>query len=206
MKIICIGSNYKKHNVEMGRPEEGLTENPVIFLKPDSALMSEIPYQFYIPDFSSQIFYEAEIVVKIAKVGKNIEEKFAHRYYDEITVGLDLTARDIQANLKSKGLPWELSKGFDNSAIVGSFIAKTSYDVNHLPFNLMLNETKVQDGNTKEMIHPIDKIIAFASQYFTLKTGDLIFTGTPAGVGVLSKGDQLRAYIDNNLLLEVSVF
>ena len=205
MKIICIGANYKKHNLEMGRPEDGLTKDPVIFLKPDSALMTEKPYQFYIPDFSSQIFYETEIVVKITKVGKNIEEKFAHRYYDEITVGLDLTARDIQAELKAKGLPWELSKGFDNSAIVGTFIDKASFDINNLPFSLLLNENQVQDGNTQDMIHSVDKIIAFASRFFTLKTGDLIFTGTPSGVGVISKNDRLSAYINKQQLLEVSI-
>lgn len=167
--------------------------------------MTEKPYQFYIPDFSSQIFYETEIVVKITKVGKNIEEKFAHRYYDEITVGLDLTARDIQTELKAKGLPWELSKGFDNSAIVGTFIDKTSFDINNLPFSLLLNGNKVQDGNTLEMIHSVDKIIAFASRFFTLKTGDLIFTGTPSGVGVISRNDRLEAYISKQQLLEVSI-
>lgn len=206
MKIICVGANYKKHNIEMGRPENGLTEDPIIFLKPDSALMSEVPQEFYIPDFSSQIFYEAEIVVKISKAGKNIEEKFAYRYYDEITIGLDLTARDIQANLKAKGLPWELSKGFDNSAIVGSFIPKENFDMTNINFSLILNDKKVQDGNTKNMIHHIDKVIAFASRFFTLKTGDLIFTGTPEGVGVLSKGDKLVGFIDKQQLLEVSIF
>lgn len=206
MKIICVGANYKKHNVEMGRPEGGLIEDPVIFLKPDSALMTDTPSEFYLPDFSSEVFYEAEIVVKISKAGKNIEEKFAHRYYDEISIGLDLTARDLQAVLKSKGLPWELSKGFDNSAIVGSFISKEGYDMNNLRFDLLLNDNKVQDGNTKDMIHPIDKVIAFASRFFTLKTGDLLFTGTPAGVGKLSKGDHLLGAIEGKKLLETSIF
>lgn len=206
MKIICVGANYQKHNIEMGRPASGVTEEPVIFLKPDSALMTEVPQEFYIPDFSSQIFYEAEIVVKISKAGKNIEEKFAHRYYDEISIGLDLTARDIQANLKAKGLPWELSKGFDNSAIVGSFIAKENFDMQNLNFSLILNDKKVQDGNSQNMIHCIDKIIAFASRFFTLKTGDLIFTGTPEGVGVVSKGDKIIGFVDKQQLLKVSIF
>jgi len=206
MKIICVGANYKNHNIEMGRPEEGLIKDPVLFLKPDSALMNEVPYQFYLPDFSSQVCYEIEIVIKISKVGKNIEERFAHRYYEELTVGLDITARDIQEELKAKGLPWEISKGFDNSAIVGSFISKSDLNLTELDFSLSINNTTVQNGNTQDLIHPIDKVIAYASRFFTLKTGDLIFTGTPKGVGSLCINDHLQGYIDNKQLLDVVVY
>lgn len=205
MKIICVGQNYRKHNVEMGREAEGQLEDPIIFLKPDSALMIDEPKNFYIPDFTSNLYYEAEIVVKISKAGKNIEEKFAHRYYSELTIGLDLTARDLQAVLKSKGLPWELSKGFDNSAIVGQFIPLEGFDIKNLPFSLNLNGEKVQDGNTSQMIHSLDKLIAYASRFFTLKTGDLFFTGTPAGVGKLSVNDSMEGFVNSQKLLDVKV-
>lgn len=205
MKIICVGLNYQSHNIEMGRKPAEATEAPVLFMKPDTALLSTDKNNFYIPDFTSNVHYEAEIVVKIDKVGKNVAERFAHRYYNELTVGIDLTARDLQSELKKKGLPWEISKAFDNSAIVGHFISKELLDVANIDFSLLLNDTPVQVGNTSDMIHSIDKIIAYASQYFTLKTGDLIFTGTPAGVGKISVNDCLAGYINDQKLLELKI-
>lgn len=205
MKIICVGHNYPSHNEEMDRSSSDIGQNPVLFLKPDSALLKDGEH-FYIPDFSQNIHYEAEVVVKINRIGKNIAERFAHRYYEEITIGLDLTARDLQTELKSKGLPWEISKGFDNSAVVGKFISKENLgDLTDLNFNLNINDRIRQKANTSEMIHSIDKIISYASQFFTLKMGDLIFTGTPSGVGSLCIGDKLRGYLDNQELLNISI-
>lgn len=203
MKIICVGLNYQTHNVEMGRSQSDVPHDPVLFLKPDSALLKDNK-PFFIPDFSDNIHYETEVVVRINRLGKNIGEKFAHRYYDELSVGIDLTARDIQAELKAKGLPWELSKGFDNSAVIGEFVQKEnlSANVDNLTFELLKNKQQVQLGNTANMIHSIDKIIAYASRYFTLKIGDLIFTGTPAGVGKLSVDDHLEAFLDGKKLLD----
>lgn len=205
MKIICVGQNYRSHNLEMGRQADGDVSAPVLFMKPDTAILSTDKKHFYIPDFTADVHYEAEIVIKISKVGKNIAERFAHRYYEEITLGLDMTARDLQAELKKKGLPWEIAKAFDNSAILGHFIPKESLDVNNLNFDLLLNDAKVQEGNTSNMIHSIDKLIAYISQFFTLKTGDLIFTGTPAGVGKVSIGDNLEGSIEGTKLLEVKI-
>lgn len=205
MKIICVGQNYQAHNEEMGRKATDAVTAPVLFMKPDTAILSTDKKNFYIPDFSTEVHYEAEIVIKICKVGKNIAERFAHRYYEEVTVGLDMTARDLQAELKQKGLPWEIAKAFDNSAILGEFISKENLDLHNLNFALTLNEGKVQDGNTADMIHSIDQLIAYVSQFFTLKTGDLIFTGTPAGVGKVNIGDSLVGYIENQKLLEVSI-
>lgn len=205
MKIICVGQNYQSHNLEMGRKADGDTFAPVLFMKPDTAILSTDKKHFYIPDFTTDVHYEAEIVIKISKVGKNIAERFAHRYYDELTLGLDMTARDLQADLKQKGLPWEIAKAFDNSAILGDFIPKESFDLNSLKFDLLLNGVKVQEGNTADMIHSIDSLIAHISQYFTLKTGDLIFTGTPAGVGKVNIGDHLEGSVESNKLLDVKI-
>lgn len=204
MKIICVGLNYLSHNEEMNRKKDDLIEMPVIFLKPDSSLLKD-GKPFYIPDFSQNIHYEAEVVIKISKLGKNIAERFAHRYYEEVTIGLDLTARDIQNELKAKGLPWEISKGFDNSAVVGEFINKKDLNLTALDFKLNINNKTVQEGNTSEMLHSVDKIIAYASQFFTLKMGDLIFTGTPSGVGRVNIGDQITGYIENQKLLSISI-
>ncbi len=207
MKIICIGQNYPSHNKEMNRAAGSADESPVLFMKPDTAILHNDENRFYIPDFSADIHYEAEIVVKINKMGKNIAERFAHRYYEELTIGIDFTARDLQAELKKKGLPWEISKAFDNSAAVGKFISKSllEKEMNDISFMLKKNDTVVQEANTREMIHPIDKIIAYASCFFTLKTGDLIFTGTPAGVGRIDIGDHLTGYIEGEKILEIDV-
>ena len=191
----------------MSRDPETAGEDPVLFMKPDTAILHNDENRFYIPDFSSDIHYEAEVVVKVNKMGKNIAERFAHRYYAEITIGIDFTARDIQSSLKQRGLPWEISKAFDNSAAVGQFIEKTALgkELDNINFSLQKNGQLVQAANTSEMIHSIDKIIAYASRFFTLKTGDLIFTGTPAGVGRVAVGDQLAGIIEGYelLLLEV---
>jgi 2-keto-4-pentenoate hydratase/2-oxohepta-3-ene-1,7-dioic acid hydratase in catechol pathway len=199
MKVICIGMNYRKHALEIGRP---LPVEPVVFLKPDSALLKNNK-PFFLPDFSKMIHYEAELVLKIGKLGKGIEPEFALRYIDEITVGIDITARDIQNRNSSAGLPWELSKGFDGSAPIGQFIPYSSVaDINKLDFRLEINEKTVQTGNTSDMIFSISEIISYVSKFFTLKTGDLIFTGTPAGVGPLKKNDHLVAYIGSQPLLD----
>lgn len=206
MKIICIGQNYQLHNREMGRPDASASDNPVLFLKPDSSLLKDCK-PFYIPDFSKDMHYEAEIVVKINRLGKNIAERFAHRYYEELTIGIDFTARDLQSELKSKGLPWEISKGFDNSAAIGEFINidLVKNGVNNLCFELKKNNATVQNVNTSEMIHSVDKIISYASRFFTLKIGDLIFTGTPAGVGRVEVDDHLEGYVENKKLLDFYV-
>lgn len=201
MKIICIGRNYTEHIEELGndRPEE-----PVIFMKPDSALLRNND-AFYIPDFSKDVHHEVEVVVRINRVGKSIEPKFAHKYYDEIGLGIDFTARDLQSKLKSKGLPWERSKGFNGSAPISNFISKEGLDLSHLDFHLDINGTTVQKGNTSFMLFPIDEIIADVSQYFTLKKGDLIYTGTPKGVGPVKIGDRLQGYLNGQLMLDFNV-
>lgn len=207
MKIICVGHNYNAHNKEMNREALSSASDPVLFMKPDSAILHNDKNQFFIPDFSENIHYELEVVIKIDKMGKNIAERFAHRYYNEITVGIDFTARDLQDKLKAKGLPWEISKGFDNSAALGTFVSKDKFGkaMDNLDFTLLKNGEQVQIGNTKDMIHPIDKIVAYASQFFTLKTGDLIFTGTPAGVGRVDIGDNLTGKLEGEDLLSVSI-
>lgn len=207
MKIICVGQNYNDHNKEMNRAPSEKNDAPVLFLKPDSAILTDDKHRFFIPDFSSDIHYEAEIVIKINKMGKNIAERFAHRYYNDITIGIDFTARDIQKELKSKGLPWEISKGFDNSAVLGTFVPKDQFtsDINKLDFRLLKNGELVQSGKTSEMVHSIDEIIAYASRFFTLKTGDLVYTGTPAGVGNIQIGDNLVGYIEDRELLQVHI-
>jgi len=202
MKIFCIAGNFKKHNEEISLTGE---KSPVFFLKPETALLRN-HYDFYIPDFSQQIEYETEIVLKICKLGKCIDKKFANSYYDEITVGLDITARDLQNNFREKGLPWLMSKGFDSSAPVGDFIPKTEVEnLNGINFSLKINGKEAQKGNSSDMIFSFNEIVSYISQFITLKTGDLIFTGTPFGVGKLNIGDKLEGYIQDKKLLEINV-
>ncbi|MFD1631501.1 fumarylacetoacetate hydrolase family protein [Pseudopedobacter beijingensis] len=202
MKVIAIGRNYTEHAKELNNP---VPDEPVIFLKPDTAV-SKNNRPFYIPDFSSDIHYEVELVLKVAKEGKHIAQKFASKYYEEIGLGLDLTARDLQTKLKSKGLPWELAKGFDNSAPVSEFLPLSEFaDKGDINFSLTVNGDYKQRGNSKDMIFSFDQIIAFVSQYITLKKGDLIFTGTPVGVGRLNIGDKLVGYIEDKELLNIEV-
>jgi 2-keto-4-pentenoate hydratase/2-oxohepta-3-ene-1,7-dioic acid hydratase in catechol pathway len=204
MKIICVGMNYASHNKELNNSL--VLKEPVIFMKPETALLKD-GKPFYIPDFSSNVQYETEIVVKINRLGKNISKRFAHRYYDEITVGIDMTARDLQKRFKKDGLPWEICKSFDSSAITGSFISleENGLDMNAIPFRLDIDEKTVQEGNTVAMIFKIDEIVAYISRFFTLKMGDLIFTGTPAGVGNVEIGNRLQGYIGNRKLLDFQV-
>ena len=201
MKIICIGRNYAKHIEELANERP---ENPVVFLKPDSAILPK-KNPFFIPPFSNDIHYEVEVLVKINKVGKHISEKFAHKYYDEIGLGIDFTARDVQQECKMKGLPWEKAKAFDGSAVVGEFYPKEQFDLANLKFQLTQNEAIVQDGNTNEMLWKIDELISYVSQYFTLKKGDLIFTGTPAGVGNVSENDVLVGIIEGKEAFRIRV-
>ena len=203
MKILAVGLNYESHNVEMKRTFT--SSEPVIFMKPESAQLKD-GKPFFIPDFSNEVHYETEVVVKIDRLGKHIAEGFAHRYYNEITVGIDFTARDLQRNLKEKGLPWEISKGFDSSAAIGSFVLKDKFsDIQNINFHLDINSKTVQEGNTRDMIYSIDKIISYVSKFFTLKIGDLIFTGTPAGVGPVQIDDHLEGYIEDKKLLDFNV-
>lgn len=202
MKIICVGRNYAEHAAELNndKPQE-----PVIFLKPDTALLKN-NQPFYHPNFSDEVHYECEVVVRICREGKHIEPKFAHKYYDQIGLGVDFTARDLQNNLKSKGLPWELSKSFDHSAVVSAFIPKEEFtNINSLNFKLFQNQQEKQNGNTAEMLFNVDEIISFVSKYITLKTGDYIFTGTPKGVGKISIGDVLEGYLENRKMFEFEV-
>jgi 2-keto-4-pentenoate hydratase/2-oxohepta-3-ene-1,7-dioic acid hydratase in catechol pathway len=202
MKIICIGRNYAKHIEEL---QSERPDNPVIFLKPDSAILAS-NQPFFIPPFSNNIHYEVEILVKINKVGKYIQEKFAHKYYSEIGLGIDFTARDVQDECKDKGLPWEKAKAFDGSAVIGQFFPKETFgDLNNLKFKLFKNNEVVQDGNTNAMLWKIDELIAYISQYFTLKKGDIIFTGTPAGVGKVSENDILTGTIQDKELFSVKI-
>lgn len=200
MKIIAVGLNYASHNEEMKRTFESAV--PVIFLKPDSALLKD-GKPFFIPDFSNEIHYETELVIKINRLGKNISERFAHRYYNEVTVGIDFTARDLQRRQKELGLPWEVSKSFDNSAAIGKFIPISDLaDINNIDFHLNINGSTVQSGNSSDMIFRIDRIISYVSKFFTLKIGDLIFTGTPAGIGPVSINDHLEGYLQNEKVLD----
>jgi len=203
MKIICIGRNYVEHANELNNP---LPENPVFFLKPESALLTRNRPFFY-PDFSKNIHYETEIVLKICKVGKYITEKFAHTYYDEIGLGIDFTARDIQQVCKEKGLPWEIAKAFDFSAPISeTLLRKAKFkDLNDISFRLEKNGEIVQDGTTADMIFSFDQIISYISQFLTLKNGDLIFTGTPAGVGAIKIGDNLAGFIADKPMLSCQV-
>ena len=202
MKIICIGRNYAKHIEELQneRPDE-----PVVFLKPDSAVLL-YQHPFVIPEFSSDIHHEIELIVKINKVGKYIEPKFAHKYYDEISVGIDFTARDLQQKLKDKGLPWEKAKAFDGSAVIGSFISKKLFSsLESINFELTNNGKTVQKGNSSLMLWKIDELIAYVSQYFTLKIGDIIFTGTPEGVAVVQPNDVLEGFIENKKVFRINI-
>ncbi len=202
MKIICIGRNYTKHIEELQneKPKE-----PVIFLKPDSAILAK-NQPFFIPPFSNDIHYEVEVLVKINKVGKYIDEKFAHKYYDEIGLGIDFTARDLQNQLKEKGLPWEKAKAFDGSAVIGEFFPKEKLgDLLDLNFILQKNEEIVQNGNSKLMLWKIDELIAYVSQFFTLKKGDIIFTGTPEGVGKVQENDVLIGTVSGIKAFEVKI-
>jgi acylpyruvate hydrolase len=202
MKIICIGRNYADHAKEMNAP---LPEAPVFFLKPDTALLPA-GSPFYIPDFTKDLHYECELVVKIKKVGKHIPEKFAKDYYDEIGLGIDFTARDLQGKAKEKGLPWEIGKAFDHSAPMGThFLPKSELNLDDLTFTLQKNGELVQTGKTTDMIFSIDRLIVYVSQFVTLKTGDLLFTGTPAGVGPVQIGDRLEGYIGEEKLLDLQV-
>ncbi len=201
MKIICVGRNYGEHAKELGNE---IPEDPVIFMKPDTALLKK-GSDFYIPEFSDDIHYELEVVLKISKGGKYIQKENASKHYDEIGLGIDFTARDLQSKLKGKGLPWELAKGFDGSAVVSDFVSKDNYDLENLNFSLIKNSEKVQDGNTREMIFSPEDIIAFASKYFTLRVGDLIFTGTPKGVGKVSENDLLEAYLADQKLFSLKI-
>jgi len=203
MKIICVGWNYRQHNAEMGRTEQ--PKSPVIFLKPDSALLKGNK-PFFIPDFSSQIEYEAELVFKISRLGKNIAEKFAHRYYSEVALGIDFTARDLQQQARQNGSPWEISKGFDGAAVVSNFIPLQEFDnQKNINFSLLKNGQKVQSGNSSDMIFPIDTIISYVSTFFTLKTGDLIFTGAPAGVGKVEIGDKIIGFLEEKEMLNFKI-
>ena len=195
MKIICVGRNYAQHATELNN---ALPSEPVIFLKPDTALLKN-NQPFFHPDFSSNIHHEVELVVKISKHGRHIQPKFAKNYYNQIALGIDFTARDLQQKQKEKGLPWEIAKAFDNSAVIGQFFELNELDnnLNELPFKLEKNGELVQEGNSKNMLFSIDDIIAYISKFFFLKQGDLIYTGTPAGVGQVKIGDKLTGYIEN---------
>lgn len=200
MKILCIGRNYRDHATELGN---AVPEEPVVFCKPDSAILQpRLP--FVIPSWSTDIHHEVEWVVRIGRVGKFIEPEFAWSYVDAMTVGLDFTARDLQAKLKAKGLPWEKAKGFDGSAVLGEWI-KGPFEPGFHDILLLKNGTEVQAGNTRDFLFPLEALIAHVSQYFTLKTGDLLFTGTPAGVGPVSPGDELEAKLDGKSLLRLRI-
>lgn len=198
MKIICIGRNYRDHAKELNNP---ITQNPVFFCKPDTALNRTSLY--YLPSYSNEIHYELELVVKINKVGKTIQKKYAHKYYSEISIGLDLTARDLQKSCKENGLPWEISKGFDGSAPIGTWYEKEK--LSSLNFHLLKNGEKVQVGNSDDMLFDIDTIIEYVSRYMTLKKGDLIYTGTPAGVGKMNINDRFEGYLDGKKALTLLV-
>jgi 2-keto-4-pentenoate hydratase/2-oxohepta-3-ene-1,7-dioic acid hydratase in catechol pathway len=202
MKIICIGRNYAEHIKELSneRPTD-----PVVFIKPDSAILPK-EQDFYIPEFSEDIHYEVEVLVKIKKVGKHIDPKFAHKYYDEIGLGIDFTARDLQAQLKEKGLPWEKAKGFDGAAVIGTWVPKSDFkDVKNLHFTLTKNDEMVQNGDTSQMLWSIDELIGYVSKYFTLKKGDVLFTGTPSGVGRVSPNDYLSGSLEGKELLRLKI-
>ena len=202
MKIICIGRNYAAHIEELAneRPAE-----PIIFLKPDTAVVLK-KFPFVIPEFTNDVHYEVEILVKINKVGKYIEQKFAHKYYDEIGLGIDFTARDVQDQLKVKGLPWEKAKGFDGSAVIGEFVSKERFtSMENINFSLTQNGTTVQKSNSSLMLFKIDELISEVSKYFTLKKGDIIFTGTPEGVGSVHPNDELEGFLENESMFKIKV-
>ncbi len=202
MKIICFGRNYAEHAREF---DNQVPDFPIFFLKPDTSIITRNRPFFY-PDFSQDIHYETELVIRINRLGKHIDPGFAHRYYQELTVGIDFTARDLQKKCKQNGWPWEIAKGFEGSAPLGRFIDKSQFeDIQQIAFGLEINGETVQSGNTREMIFSFDHLIAYVSRYFTLKTGDLLFTGTPAGVGPVQIEDRLRAYVEDQVLLDFRV-
>jgi len=202
VKIVCIGRNYPQHAAELGNEKP---ESPVIFIKPDTAKLQR-RFPFYIPHFSNEIHHEVEVLVKINRIGKYIEEKFAYKYYQEIGLGIDFTARDLQQNLKDKGLPWEKAKGFDGSALIGDWFDKDNFtDLKQLDFELVKNGATVQKGNTSQMLWSIDALIAEISRFFTLKIGDVIFTGTPAGVAPVAENDVLEGYLGEQKAFKVKV-
>jgi 2-keto-4-pentenoate hydratase/2-oxohepta-3-ene-1,7-dioic acid hydratase in catechol pathway len=202
MKIICIGRNYAEHAKEMNAP---VPTEPVLFMKPETALLQKNE-PFYYPEFSKDIHHEVELVLKISKMGRHIEPQFANRYYDEIGIGIDFTARDIQAKCKEKGLPWEKAKAFDHSAPIGKFLPKTKFPLmDDIRFHLDVNGKKVQQGTTEDLLFSFDHLISYVSKFFTLKKGDLIFTGTPEGVGPVKIGDRLEAYIGQEKLLDFEI-
>ena len=204
MKIIAVGMNYALHNRELGHvPEQN---EPVIFLKPDSSILKD-GKPFFLPEFSDEVHYEAEVVLRICRLGKHISPRFAHRYYDAVTVGIDFTARDLQRHLRNAGCPWELCKAFDNSAVIGTFVplAQAGGDVQRLDFSLTVDGSEVQRGNTADMLFTVDEIIAYVSRFMTLKIGDLLFTGTPAGVGPVSIGQHLQGYLGAEKVLDFHI-
>ena len=198
MKFICIGRNYMEHAKEL---KNELPDKPIVFLKPQTALLKDNK-PFYLPEWSSEMHYETEIVLKVSKQGKYVEERFAHKYYDEVTVGIDFTARDLQAQQKAKGLPWEIAKAFDHSAVIGEFRRPKYKNIN---FSMNLNGVEKQKGNTGDVIFSFEKIISYASQFFTLQQGDLIFTGTPAGVGPVKVGDRLEGFLEGEKVFDFEI-
>lgn len=204
MKIIAVGMNYALHNRELGHVSD--QSEPVIFLKPDSSILKD-GKPFFLPEFSDEVHYEAEVVLRICRLGKHISPRFAHRYYDAVTVGIDFTARDLQRRLRDAGCPWELCKAFDNSAAIGTFVplAQAGGDVQRLDFSLTVDGSEVQRGNTADMLFKVDEIIAYVSRFMTLKIGDLLFTGTPAGVGPVSIGQHLQGYLGAEKVLDFHI-
>lgn len=202
MKLICIGRNYTAHINEL---ENEKPKDPVVFIKADSAVLPK-DQDFYLPPFSNNVHHEVELLVKITKVGKHIAKEFAHKYYDEVGLGVDFTARDVQDVLKSKGLPWEKAKSFDGSAVIGKWVSKSNYrDLNELRFSLKKNNKVVQSSNSELMLWKMDELISYVSQFFTLKKGDIIFSGTPSGVGKVEAGDVLEGFIENESFFKVGV-
>lgn len=203
MKIICVGRNYTEHIEELKNEKP---DDPVIFQKPDTSILLK-KHPFFIPDFSKDVHYEVEVLVKIKKIGKHIQQKFAHKYYDEIGLGIDFTARDLQQKLKDKGLPWEKAKAFDGAAVIGNkWLDKNQLgNVDKLNFSLLKNDVVVQQGNTSHMLWKIDELIAYISTYFTLKIGDIIFTGTPAGVGPVTPEDRLTGFLEDTKMFSIKV-
>ena len=202
MKLICIGRNYTQHIEELANEKP---TDPIIFLKPDTSILTK-KQPFFIPEFSKEIHHEVEVLVKINRVGKYIDKKFSHKYYNEIGLGIDFTARDLQGQLKEKGLPWEKAKAFDGAAVVGRWLSKDTFkDVDNIQFQLVKNDEVVQSGHTSLMLWKIDELIEYVSKYFTLKIGDIIFTGTPAGVGKVNSNDKLKGFLENQEMFSVTV-
>tara|TARA_B100002052_G_scaffold157878_1_gene143888 strand:+ start:630 stop:1238 length:609 start_codon:yes stop_codon:yes gene_type:complete len=201
MKIICVGKNYLKHIDELNSSKE---DEPVIFLKPDTSIIQK-NQPFFIPEFSNEIHYEIEIILKFNRLGKHIESKFSNKYFNQISLGIDFTARDFQNKFKDRGLPWDISKGFDNSALIGDWKSIKTYDLDNINFRLEKNGKIVQQSNSKNMIWKIDELIAYASRYFTIKIGDIMFTGTPEGVGVVSEDDVLEGFLGDEKVFSVKI-